>query len=115
MVFVGDCTGCMKVDFPLWAKRARQHNVQLVGLTQASQERIAELESQLNQLNVQMPIISDPKSQIIGAINCYYSGRAYLFSPRWQLTWMAHTLNSGGRFWDNPSFLDALQEARLSR
>jgi len=115
LIFVGDCTGCLKVDFPRWAKKARQHNVQLVALTQVPRERIGELQSQLNQLNVQAPIVSDPKVEVISAINSYYGGRAYLFSPRWQLEWMAHTLNSDVSFWDTPAFLKALEEARQAR
>ena len=115
LVFVGDCTACIKVDFPVWAKKAREHNVQIVGLTQARRERILELQSQLSELNVQMPIISDPNNEVISVLNSYYTGRAYLFSPTWRLEWMAHSLNSESSFWGHKAFQTALENGRQSK
>ena len=47
---------------------------------------------------LRLSLYSDPKVELIGAINSYYAGRAYLFSPQWRLEWMSHSLNSEGSF-----------------
>lgn len=110
LVNLGDCAGCINVDFQRWDKESRKRKIALVAVSYGSEESIRHIETTLSSRNVKIPIVRDPARRIVQDMNGYWSGRAYYFDSAWRLRWIQKGLISPGNIYQEPSLAALLND-----
>ncbi|HLI48964.1 MAG TPA: hypothetical protein VKV18_09780 [Chthonomonas sp.] len=107
LVFVGDCASCLSINLADWQHAAIRYSTPLLVLTTASPK---EAKAFLKQQGVHLPIVSDPKGQLVQALNAVWRRRAYLFSSQNRLLWLGKDAPFPTNPFTQPAFLHVLEE-----
>ncbi len=102
LVNLGDCTGCINVDFERWVKESKKRGISIVAVSYATPENIALMEKTFSTKETPIPIVHDPDGRIMQDLNGYWSGRAYLYDCDWHLRWLKHGLSANKNIYEEP-------------
>ena len=85
LVYVGECGGCINVDFKAYAAEAQKRNLELRLLTSAGKEKS---ERCRDQLHWNASVYSDTANALREPLNTAWVPRSYIVSPDGKLLWL---------------------------
>ncbi len=110
LVNLGDCVGCVNIDFALWSKESKKRGIALVAVSYGSAEKVAEMQAKFNAQGDYVAIVRDPDEKIVIGLNGYWSGRSYFYDRVWRLKWIKHGLNPNRSIYDEKSLEDVVKQ-----
>lgn len=84
---LGSCSSCSRLDLARLYGQARPRHVSVLAFASGEAESVRGLAAALARDGVEVPVYIDSDARLAGALNGYYPGRLYYFTPDWRLRW----------------------------
>lgn len=84
---LGDCGSCCRLNLAKLYPHARRHGLAMAVFSDGTAADVQAYREGLHREGIDIPIVRDDGHRLTTALNAYYPGRLYWFTPTWRLRW----------------------------